>query len=112
MSSTTSWVDVHPESHFTIHNFPFGIFSTPGSAKRLGSAIGDFVIDLSNLADKGFFKRTNIPSEDFRKNTLNSFIGRGKSQTNQISCMLGLLSMDTGYFKLLPVPLHSVCAEL
>ena len=84
MNNKTSWVDVHPDSHFTIYNFPFGIFSTPGSAKRVGSAIGDFVIDLSNLAEKGFFKKTNIPSEDFRESALNTFIGRGKSQTNQI----------------------------
>lgn len=84
MSNKTSWVDVHPDSHFTIYNFPFGIFSTPGSPRRAASAIGDYVIDLANLAKKGFFQTSEIPAEDFEERTLNTFIGRGKPKTRQV----------------------------
>lgn len=82
MSINSSWVEVKPDSHFTIYNIPFGIFSTPGSGKRLGSAIGDFVIDLASLANKGFFQEAGIPKQDFSKSIMNDFIAHGKSKTN------------------------------
>ncbi len=46
-----SWVaeaDDHPE--FPIQNLPLGIFSSPGGAPRPGTAIGDQILDLQEVA--------------------------------------------------------------
>ncbi|HNI33075.1 MAG TPA: hypothetical protein PK628_09105, partial [Chitinophagales bacterium] len=42
--------------HFTIYNLPYGIFSTPTKSKRVGIAIGNYIIDLSVLYDLNFFE--------------------------------------------------------
>jgi hypothetical protein len=45
-----SFVEVDPSSHFAIQNLPYGVFTTPTATKRrVGVAIGDFVLDLSVL---------------------------------------------------------------
>lgn len=47
-----SWVegaDGHPD--FPIQNLPCGIFSRDGGVRRVGVAIGDFILDLATLAD-------------------------------------------------------------
>ena len=42
-----SWVSVSPESHFSLQNLPYGIFSTAQDPKpRPGVAIGDNILDL------------------------------------------------------------------
>ncbi|KAK3751864.1 hypothetical protein QZH41_009675 [Actinostola sp. cb2023] len=46
-----SFVEVTPESHFPIQNLPYGVFSTEDNSKhRIGVAIGDYVLDLSQVA--------------------------------------------------------------
>ena len=42
-----------PGSEFPIQNLPFGIFSTAGTAPRLGVAIGDSILDLPKAAAAG-----------------------------------------------------------
>lgn len=47
-----SWVegaDGHPD--FPIQNLPYGIFSHDGGMRRVGVAIGDFILDLATLAE-------------------------------------------------------------
>ena len=51
-----SFIEVHPDSHFSIQNLPYGVFKPqPCSAARPGVAIGDYVLDLSELASAGLF---------------------------------------------------------
>ena len=46
-----SFIDVAPDSHFPIQNLPYGVFSAKdGLAPRIGVAIGDYVLDLWQLA--------------------------------------------------------------
>lgn len=46
-----SFIDVAPTSDFPIQNLPYGVFSTKdGLAPRVGVAIGDYVLDLWQLA--------------------------------------------------------------
>ena len=53
-----SYIPVSKESHFSIKNIPFGIFSTKNdSTPRPATAIGDFVLDLSVLAKQGAFNK-------------------------------------------------------
>jgi fumarylacetoacetase len=49
-----SFIEVAPDSDFPIQNLPFGVFSTENSPqKRVGVAIGDFVLDLAELERRG-----------------------------------------------------------
>jgi fumarylacetoacetase len=49
--SLRSFIDVAPDSHFPIQNLPYGVFSAKdGLAPRVGVAIGDYVLDLWQLA--------------------------------------------------------------
>lgn len=52
-----SFVPVAPESHFSIHNLPFGIFSTRGGdpTPRIGVAIGDSILDMRSISRAGLF---------------------------------------------------------
>jgi fumarylacetoacetase len=46
-----SFIEVAPDSHFPIQNLPYGAFSAKdGLAPRIGVAIGDYVLDLWQLA--------------------------------------------------------------
>ncbi len=50
----SSWVpgaDEHAE--FPIQNLPLGVFSLGTGDRRIGCAIGDFILDLAALAEKG-----------------------------------------------------------
>lgn len=47
-----SWVDVPPGSDFPIQNLPFGAFVRDGKP-RIGVAIGERILDLRALADRG-----------------------------------------------------------
>src|SRR3954453_24163351 len=52
--SLRSFIEVAPDSDFPIQNLPFGVFSTESSPnKRVGVAIGDFVLDLAKLEAGG-----------------------------------------------------------
>jgi hypothetical protein len=47
---------VSPDSPFTVDNIPFGVVKTAkDSTPRCASAIGDYAIDLSLLAQRGNF---------------------------------------------------------
>ncbi|MBL4657269.1 MAG: fumarylacetoacetase [Flavobacteriales bacterium] len=73
-----SWVDVSGNSDFPIQNIPFGIFSLKDSSPRLGIAIGDYVVDLSVLADLGYFDEMKLDLSIFSSDSLNAFIGSGQ----------------------------------
>jgi fumarylacetoacetase len=79
-----SWVDVPEGSDFPIQNLPFGVFKTPGLQPRLCTAIGDYVADLSVLAEHGFFDDLNIDSDVFYQPYLNDFIALGKEKTRAV----------------------------
>jgi fumarylacetoacetase len=70
-----SWITVSPQSDFSIHNLPFGIFSTAGSCPRAGVAIGEHVIDLFALHTAGVFQQAlEFDTSCFGHCTLNAFM--------------------------------------
>ncbi len=90
-----SWIDVKPGSDFPIQNLPFGIFKTTDSAPRAGVAIGDYVLDLSVIANSGLLDAIHFDKEVFLQSSLNAFIALGKSVTNAVRERLSeLLSAD------------------
>lgn len=64
----------HP--HFTIHNLPYGIYSTEEKSKRVGVAVGEYILDMSALFDWGIFQ-PEIKENVFNKAQLNDFIALG-----------------------------------
>ncbi|CAK5017303.1 unnamed protein product [Meloidogyne enterolobii] len=48
--SLSTFIQVPPNSDFTIYNLPYGVFSTlDNQKKRIGVAIGDEILDLSAI---------------------------------------------------------------
>ncbi|EFN57479.1 hypothetical protein CHLNCDRAFT_142999 [Chlorella variabilis] len=80
-AASSSWVAVDPSSHFSLHNLPYGIFSTAANpTPRPGVAIGDNVLDLSAVAQAGLFSGPVLSSSSqcFQQPTLNSFMSLGR----------------------------------
>ncbi len=51
-----SFIPVDPDSHFPIQNLPFGVFRPKdGGPPRVGTAIGNLVLDVALLEKRGFF---------------------------------------------------------
>lgn len=79
--SRKSWVKGADASQFPIQNLPFGIYSTATKSKRVGVAIGDYVLDLQHLVELG---KIILPTNVVATDALNDFIALGKSVTNPI----------------------------
>ncbi|BDC98798.1 fumarylacetoacetase [Persicobacter psychrovividus] len=82
-----SWVPVDPDSGYTIHNLPFGIFSTPELSPRVGVALGDYIIDMRMLARLEFLEALCIDTTVFNRDSLNDYIDCGRDvwkKTRQI----------------------------
>ncbi len=75
-------IDVAKDSDFSIHNIPFGIFSTADKSMRAGVAIGDQIIDLLALHQLGGVFDFDESVLDHR--VLNDFIALGKPVTNKV----------------------------
>jgi fumarylacetoacetase len=75
------WLPVPPDSDFSIHNLPFGIFSDDRPA-RAGVAIGDWIVDLTTAYGLNMFPHYPEAGSAFRKPVLNDLIalGRGFSE--------------------------------
>ncbi len=90
-------IHIEPNSHFTIHNLPYGIFSTPTKAKRAGIAIGNQIIDLAGLFELDFFDE-KIETNIFNQSTLNDFIALGKETWNFVRKKIQTLLIDESNF--------------
>jgi fumarylacetoacetase len=84
MNNTQSWVEIDPNSDFSIYNIPFGIFKKYDGKIQAGSALGNFVIDLDYLQAQFFFNELELPDDIFKQTTLNGFIGLGKKKTSAV----------------------------
>jgi fumarylacetoacetase len=75
-----SFINVSPDSHFPIQNLPYGVFSTQTDKhSRVGVAIGDMVLDLGHLEEKGFLSGQFLKGQEvFSKADLNGFMALGR----------------------------------
>ena len=75
-----SFIPVAEISHFPIQNLPYGVFKpTRRDDPRIGTAIGDYVLDLSVIEDEGFFSKTSIMGRHiFSRASLNKFMSLGR----------------------------------
>ena len=80
-----SWIEVPDNSDFPIQNIPFGIGKPEGKEPRPVSRIGETVIDLSLLADNGFFDNLGIENYGvFYSPVLNDFMELGKPMWSEV----------------------------
>ncbi|HTF05765.1 MAG TPA: fumarylacetoacetase [Bacteroidia bacterium] len=79
-----SWVEVPANSDFPIQNLPFGIFRTKNRGPRVGVAIGNHILDLSAVAEFGYFDALQIDKKVFSQQTLNAFIATGQSNWRKV----------------------------
>ena len=79
-----TWLDISPDSDFSIHNLPFGIFSVDGSPKRIGMAIGEVVVDLVGALELGVITDNTLTIAELENEYLNDFIALGKNITHSV----------------------------
>lgn len=80
-----SWIEVEKESDFPLQNIPFGIIQPGNKSPRPATRIGNTVIDLSVLADFGYFDTLEIDDLSvFYSPVLNDFIRIGKAGTRAV----------------------------
>ena len=77
-----SWLSIHPKSHFSLANLPFGVITTPQSnTPHPAIAVGEHALDLAVFAANGGF--SELPSIHanlivFSQPTLNDFAALGR----------------------------------
>jgi fumarylacetoacetase len=101
-----SWLDIPPQSDFSIANIPFGIISTISSPdRRPAIAIGNQVLDLKVFAAQDGFR--GLPGiqqhlDVFTQPTLNAFAALGRPVHRGVRQYLQeILSKDTSFPALL-----------
>src|SRR5262245_18684905 len=93
----SSFIEDAPDSHFPIQHLPFGIFK-PGREKALvGVAIGEFVLDLSILEERGHFRIPEFQGQSvFSEGALNSFLALGRPAWRETRAIIqNLLAAET-----------------
>lgn len=83
-----SWLETPKDNDFSLHNIPFGIYSSNGNAPRGATRIGDAVIDLHVLQKAGLFSGIDLADDIFLKPVLNDFISLGKPITKAVRARL------------------------
>lgn len=90
-----SFIDIHPDNHFSIQNLPFGVFAPAGGSSRVGVAIGNQILDLSVLENSGFFAGVLDVDDVFSQPSLNKFMELGRSAWKPVRQIVQqLLSAD------------------
>lgn len=90
-SQLKSFIDVAQDSDFPIQNLPYGVFSeSPKAQRRVGVALGEWVVDLAALEAHGFL---NLKQGEtyFNQATLNKFIESGKANWSKVRTELQYL---------------------
>lgn len=92
-----SWVEVKEDSDFSLRNLPYGVFSISGSKPpRIGTAIGDYVLDMNVLAVDGVFEDIGFDVATLGETTLNSYAALGKDVHSKVrERVQGLLEKET-----------------
>jgi fumarylacetoacetase len=89
----TSWCESAQNSDFPIQNLPLGIFSVGERRRRTGVAIGDYILDLTGIAD--------LVDEDWRDDlsqpVLNGWLARGLRAQRALRTRLQELLSDDRY---------------
>ncbi|OLT43228.1 fumarylacetoacetase [Saccharomonospora sp. CUA-673] len=80
MSNPTR-LEIPDGSPFGTDNLPYGVFSTPGSAPRIGVRVGESVVDLA----------ATLGDDVFASPSLNAFMAQGKPRWDEVRERVGAL---------------------
>lgn len=84
-----SFVPVAEDSDFSIHNLPYGVFSTAANPRpRIGVAIGDQILDLSIIKHLFTGPVLSKHQDVFVQPTLNNFMGLGQAAWKEARAFL------------------------
>src|SRR5215467_9392348 len=84
-----TFIEVAPDSHFSLENLPFGIFQPKGGKPRAGVAIGELIADLSVLEELGHFRSPEFQGRKvFSEDSLNAFLGLGRPAWRKVRAVL------------------------
>ncbi len=86
-------INIPEDSDFSIHNIPFGIFSTKDRSPRAGVAIGEHILDLAAVHELGVF---DFDATLLHRDDLNDFIHLGKSVTSKVRTDIQKWLQDDG----------------
>ena len=86
-----SWIVVPEGSDFPIQNIPFGVFKTDQLSPRIGTRIGNQVIDLKTLFTLGYLENLPFHLEDFASDALNNLLRHGKKGVRDLRNRLSKL---------------------
>ena len=88
-----SFVKVEADSHFPIQNLPYGVFRfKTGGLPRIGTAIGDYVLDLATLEQHGLLHGHHLRGQGvFRLPTLNAFLELGRPAWSEARSLISHL---------------------
>ena len=75
--SLESWLEIPPDSDFSVQNLPFGVYDHPNSGRGVGVAVGNHILDMAAIAATGRFDGTGAPAGVFDAATLNPFLECG-----------------------------------
>lgn len=84
----SSWVKYDVSTDFPLENLPYGIFKTASLSPRVGVALGEYVIDMKALADKGLMDDLAIDISVFGENYLNAFMDLGQNTWRRVRAFL------------------------
>ena len=78
-----SWVESanSANTHFPLNNLPYGVYSKNSDQRRCCVAIGEFVLDITKLEEKGYTPSSTVPL--FDKGNWNSFMVAGSNYWNK-----------------------------
>lgn len=82
MSLKKSWVESanDPTHPFPLNNLPYGVFSTVGTEKRCGVAIGDYILDVQALDVEGYIAFGGA----FMDPSWNAFMEQGRDNWSKL----------------------------
>ena len=83
-----SWLNVPSNSDFSIHNLPFGIYSTATQKPQVGVAIGDQIINVAAVSMHKLLGDLSIDPRVLDRSSLNDLIALGKPITQQLRVRL------------------------
>ncbi len=91
LAALKSWVEYAPDTDFPIQNLPYGVFTTAQfSTAHIGVAIGAFILDLTILAEFGFFANSTLLKGGavFQETTLNALMSLGKEAWSEARSLI------------------------
>jgi fumarylacetoacetase len=115
--SLQSWVYVPQNSDFPIQNIPFGVFRTAETSARIGTRIGDYVLDLAAATKFDYFDDIHFDKTVFSKDKLNDFLACGRPVWQLIRKRISdlLVGTEVNYARIeqfeedaLLIPIHKV----